>query len=395
MAELSDTIERIRSEEASIQKLFSGDGGEKYGRVRVGEHRKARDYKRRLTEAAVFIGEIRSGKRPLYHLQEAMSTSDFPILFADILDRQLLANYAEIPPTWQNFARRGTVPDFRTVRRFAVDGAETVLPRVGELEEYREASLTESRDEYSVGKVGRRLDLSWEALINDDLDAFRSAPERLARAARRSEEKFATELYIGTRGPNGLLYEARYSNVVTGNPPLELRGLQLAFRQLYEMRDAEGEPVMMGDAVTLFISPALVVTAENLVNALSIELEVEGGSREQRIRAANWMRGKVRVQVVPYLPIIARENADTTWGLFGNPNTGRPALEVGFLRGYEEPALFERLPNARRVGGSGGDEMRSFEDDSRAWRVTHVFGGTRLLSTGGTKATVASNGSGA
>lgn len=393
MAEFAETLERIRSEEASIQRLFEGEGR----RVRGGSHQAQRNYTRDLTEAATFVMQVQSGRRPMHHLQEAMSTSDFPILFADILDRQLLANYQELPTAWTDFARRGTVANFLRVKRFAVDGAEGVMPRVGELEEYRESALTETADEYSVYKYGRRLDLSWEAMVNDDLDAFRTAPERLARGARRTEERFAAELWLEERGPHRTLFEARYSNIVTGNPALELRGLQLAFRMLYEQRDADGEPIFI-DAVTLAYAPALEVTVQNLLNALSIELTNEGGNERQVLRAANWMRGRVRAVAVPYMPIIAnRANGSTTWALFANPNSGRPALEMGFLRGFEQPALFERLPNMRRVGGGGGGdiEMAAFEDDSRAWRVTHVLGGARLTATGGTKSVIASNGSGA
>lgn len=105
------------------------------------------------------------------------------------------------------------------------------------------------------------------------------------------------------------------------------------------------------------------------------------------------MKNEVNLQVEPYIPHVAGENGSTMWSLFTSPQTGRPALDLGFLRGYEEPSLYERAPNARRIGG-GGDVNESFEDDSVAWRIRHVLGGTQLTSTGGQKATVASNGSG-
>jgi hypothetical protein len=83
------------------------------------------------------------------------------------------------------------VPDFRTVKRYQVDGAEGKLLEVPELTEYPDASLDDTLTaSYAVKKYGRRIDLSWETLINDDLGAFRDLPERLAKAARRSEDRF-------------------------------------------------------------------------------------------------------------------------------------------------------------------------------------------------------------
>lgn len=389
MGTFSETVERVASEEASVRKLFEGDG------VRVRDRSAGADlkYLSHLKEAAEFIADITDGRRPFHHLKEAMTTSDFPLMFADILDRQLLANYTETQPVWQNFCRRSTVPDFRNVKRFAVDGAEGVLPPVDEREEYPEEALNETVDEYAVTKYGRRLDLSWEAMVNDDLDAFRRSPERLARAARRSEDRFATELFVDASGPHASLYTVGHANIVTGNPVLSFESLQLAFQVLSEQVDDDGEPIVI-DAVELVVPPALEVTAMNILNATDIEVTNQGGTTNQTVHATNWMRGRTRLNVGHYIPHVATgPEGSSSWFLFANPNTGRPALEVGFLRGYEQPALYERIPNARLVGG-GDVAWGSFEDDSNAWRVRHVFGGTRLVETGGAKATVASDGTG-
>lgn len=399
MATLTETLETIRAEEASVQSLFGGDGS------RVRDRRKTPEYLRQLSEAARFVAEVGEGHRPVYHLREAMTTSDFPLLFADILDRQLLASYRETQPVWQAYCHRSTVPDFRSVKRFAVDGAEGVLDEVHEREEYPEKALSETADTYSVKKYGRRLDLSWEMMINDDLQAFTSGKmaARLARAARRSEQKFATTLYVDANGPHASLYTAGYANIVNAtnagspftavNPALSIAALQQAMVVMAKMVDADGEPIVV-DMVTLVVPPALEITAQNILNALQLNVVESGGTTNQTIWAQNWMRGRVTLVVDPYIPIVASTaNGGTSWFLFANPDTSRPAIEIGFLRGNEEPALYERAPNARRV--AGGDVPESFEEDSIAYRVRHVFGGTRLTTTGGAKATVASNGSGA
>lgn len=379
-----EVVQNLRAQEASVQRMFGGLGN---------RLRDVRPDPQLLLEAHHFIEDIEKGRRKMWQLEEALSTSDFPLLFADILDRQLLGYFRETTPTWQAYCHRSTVPDFRNVKRFAVDGAESVLPAIKERGEYKEAPLIDRKDEYAVTKFGRRIDLSWESIIDDDLDAFRRTPERLARAARRSESKFATELWVDSKGPSAKLYKAEFKNVVEANPVLSIESLQKAMLLLSEQRDFDGEPIVM-DAVTLVVPPALEITAKNILNAVQIWITNEGGTEKEKLQAMNWMKNRVTLQVEPYIPIVAsKENGSTMWALFADPNQGRPAIEMGFLRGYEDPSLYEKAPTSRRLGG-GGDALESFDEDSYAWRIRHVLGGTRLVETGGAKATVASSGKG-
>jgi hypothetical protein len=381
MPEFKETVEEVRQEEASIRKLFGGDN-------RVRDRRRTPEYANHLVEAADFIYEVEKGRRPMYHLQEAMTTSDFPLLFADILDRQMLAAYREVQPVWQNYIRRSVVPDFRNVKRLAVDGAEGRLPEVDEREEYPEGELIETKDEYHVRKYGKRLDLSWEAMVNDDLDAFRRNPERLARGARRTEQFLATQLYVDEDGPHADLYTGGFDNIVPGNPALTLEGITAGLQTLNEQRDPDGEPIML-DFVHLVVPPALQVTAESILNAALLRLDIAGGQMETN----NWLRNRLRLWVDPYIPFVATgPEGQSSWFLFADPNSGRSFAEMGFLRGYEDPALYERDSDARLIGGGAVPE--SFSDDSIAWRVRHVVGGGQLLATGGAQATAASDGSG-
>lgn len=380
--EFQETVETIAAEEASISNLFGGDG------VRVRERAQNADHLKKLLEASRLVESVAKGQRPTYYLQEAMSTSDFPILFADILDRQLLGSYREITPVWSTFIGRTTVPDFRLVQRTAIDGAEGRLPEVDELEEYPESELQEAKDTFKVRKYGRRLDLSWETLINDDLQAFLDAPQRLAKGARRTEARLATEMYVDSTGPHADLYSVGNDNIIPGNPEFSAEALQDALIALSAASDVDGEPIDLG-YVYLVHGPALEIEVNNVLNAT--EIRITSGTRETLV--ANWLRGRVRPVMDPYIPRVATgAEGAKSWFLFADPSDSRPWGQIAFLRGHEDPALYERMPNARRVGG--GEVSESFEDDSRAWRVRHVVGGGTLLETGGAKATVASDGSG-
>jgi hypothetical protein len=385
--EMLELIETIRAEEASVQRLFGKEG------TGVRSRKRSPKYMDKLAEAAKLVADVYNGRRPMYYLQEAMTTSDFPNLFGDILDRQILASYREWPTTWQNYSKRGRVRDFRTVKRFGVYGADQVLGAVvGQMGEYPYEEINEdSPFSYAVSKYGRKIKFAWETMINDDLDALKDGPERLGRAARRTEEKFTTQLFVDASGPHASLYSVGNANIITSNPVLSIAALQTGMTNLGAKTDQNGEPIVI-DMVELVVPPALEVTALNILNAIQMEITEAGGTSNQKLIAQNWMRTRFRLNVNAYIPIVASSaNGNTSWFLFGNPSNGRPALEVGFLIGHEEPEIFMKTPNQVPVGGGSEDAMNGdFDTDAIEYKLRHVFGGTREDP----KMTVASNGSG-
>ncbi len=387
MADMLELIETIRAEEASRERLFAGEGNQVRRRAR------SHEYLIRLQQAAeIYEHALNGDARDRLVFQEAMTTSDFPNLFADVLDRQLLGEYREYPVTYTDYVRVSEVPDFRPAKRFAVDGAEGAFSKVPQNTEYPMGKVVDSVDQLFVEKYGKRLDIDWEAMVNDDLGGLRTFPNRLARGARRTEQRTVTGLYVDANGPHASLYTSGFKNKVASNAVLSLAALQSAWTTLLAQTDVDGEPIFV-DAVTLVVPPALEITANNIVNALQIWITESGGTAAQKLEAKNWMSGRVTVRVDPYIPIVASSaNGNTSWFLFANPSEGRAALELAFLRGNREPALFMKASDSRRVGG--GEDVVGFDTDVAAYKARHVLGGTRLLNTGGFRMTVASNGSG-
>src|SRR5579863_511123 len=80
-----------------------------------------RVYEAKIREVAnLTLRAFNGSKRDLLNFQEAMSISDFPNLFGDVIDRAVLANYIETPYTWNMVCRVSQVNDFRPVRRFRI-----------------------------------------------------------------------------------------------------------------------------------------------------------------------------------------------------------------------------------------------------------------------------------
>lgn len=387
MAEFLELIESIRAEQADVERLF-GDAGQG-----VRSRRRDAKYLGRLAEAATFLSAVYNGERPLHQLREALTTSDFPYLFGDILDRQMLANYQEAPYSWSRYCKRGRVRDFRQVKRFALTGAEGALEQVPQLTGYPAATMGDASYPYTVAKYGKIIPLSWEALINDDLDAFQDLPVRLGKSARRTEEKLATQLFVNTTGPHASLYTSG-TNQLTGNPVLSVAALQTAMSYLLTQVDSDGEPIVT-ERMILVVPPQLQVTAANILNAIQIVAKTDGGgTTAQELVVGNWVKNAGIVEAVTnfYIPLVATSsNGSTSWFLFSDPNAGRAALEMGFLIGHEQPEVFMKSANAQRVGGGAvAPTDGDFDTDAITYKVRHVVGGGRMDP----KMTVASSGAG-
>ena len=68
-----------------------------------------------------------------FMLREALTTSDFPYLMGDVIDRQMIAAYRATVPVWQKFTKLTTVNDFKTNRLIKMSGGDDELgPGYGE-----------------------------------------------------------------------------------------------------------------------------------------------------------------------------------------------------------------------------------------------------------------------
>lgn len=366
-----------------------------------------------IASAATLWADLLGGRVPSYYLQEALSPqtpalaraiegnypglfrenltrSDFPLLTGDVLDRMMLGRYREFPAAWRRIAKVTTLRDFRLVRRLVANGGEGQMDEQGESEELSYATLSEGDYSYTPKKYSKGLKISFEALMNDDLGVFEDAPNRLGRGGARTVAKFVTGLYVDASGPHASLYTAGYANIVTGNPALSIAGLATAWKILRSMKDADGEPIMV-EAAVLSVPPALEVTAQNILNATQVFMTNGGGASGQELQVANWIGSSLELAVDPYIPLVASTaNGDTSWFLHAAPSVGRPALEVGFVQGFQEPALYQKLSNTIRVGGQIDQMAGDFSTMAQEYKAVVAFGGARLDP----KATVGSNGSG-
>ena len=158
--------------------------------------------------------------------------------------------------------------------------------------------------------------------------------------------------------------------------------------------DTGGDPIEIPGRMFLVVGPSLYVTAQNIMHQLSVDVNVNGGlnvssgsgatttlASAQRVRVDNWIIGNLTVIMDPYLPIVTTSAGVkyTQWYVFADPaSQGRPALEIGDLRGYETPQLYRKVPNTMSLSGVVDQTLGDFRTMASEFKAVMAFGGVQL-----------------
>lgn len=328
-----------------------------------------------------------------YELTEAITTPDFPQLFGQVLDRQLLGRYVAVKPEWRSYIPVGTLPDFRVAQLHKVQGNDTRLNRVAEKAEYPLAPMAEARYNRQVFKYGRQFDISWEALINDALGAMSDIEERFVEAALLTEAWEATGLYCSAAGPNVLMFGAPIAdvdgqNVVNiGALPLSIQNLEATLALMAQQVDVNGRPLGIR-GVHLVVAPAREFRARQiLTSAFMQQVDVAGAANAAPTIFAPLPTTNVlpqmnlQLHVDPNLAIMdLTGNNNGTWYLFAEPqSTAAKAMQMDFLAGRTSPEICMKASNKVSSGGGTVSPFDGdFETDDVFYRVRHCLGGCRL-----------------
>jgi hypothetical protein len=340
-------------------------------------------------------------------LRETMSVSDYTALSVDVLDRMFYGYYNVAPVANKALVKQVSLRDFRTVKRFIEDGATTPLTIVKNGSPNPERAIgPETVVTYYPDLYASNSRINWRAIVNDDLGIFQDLPKKMAIQGIRAIQQFITGLYVQSSGLNTSLYKASFTNQITiangaasNNPALSIQGIQDAFKVLAKMKDADGYPIVLMGSLYLWYGPALIATANNLMNLLQSYIQVEGGTSNaqgfpaQFVNTNNWAVRNLNPIMDQFIPIVCTTatTQDTLWGITYDPNAqNRPSLEMGFLTGFDTPQLYQKVPNTMRIGGGVDPTLGDWRSMDQELKIITVFGGTQIDG----RSTVASTGRG-
>ncbi|HYE40088.1 MAG TPA: ClpP-like prohead protease/major capsid protein fusion protein [Ramlibacter sp.] len=286
-----------------------------------------------LAEACVQALGIRTegmDQRAIVAAAFTQSGSDFPVLLESVMHKTLQGAYAIQADTWTRFCARGSVSDFREHSRYRV-GSLSNLDAKNELGEFKNKTIPDGeKASISASTKGNIINISREAIINDDLGAFVGLAAALGRAAKRTVEAdvYATLALNAGMGPtleDGVtLFHADHANVSTGAPTVT------SFEAARVVMSAQKD---VSDNDFLALTPAIWLGPDSIVGqAKVVNNSTYDPDAANKLQRANIANGMVRDIVgTPRL-------SGTPWYFFADPSEA-PVLEVAFLDGISEPYL--------------------------------------------------------
>ena len=276
--------------------------------------------------------------------QRAMSTTTLPTLLSDITNAVLVRGYEDALPTYQKWARIGSLKDFRPQYVVTV-GADADPVKIPENGEFTEAQLKESKKFVRLDTYGRSYSYTRQSFINDDQNVLTTIPYQLG-------QKFG--MAINREAYNALAGGTYTANVNQGTAgAISTTTISEAMALL---RKQKGEL----SKNYLRIMPRYLVVPVELEAVAAQFLRSTADPAANNSGVTNIYQGALTLISDPEL---SSHSADA-WYLLGNQVMGE-GVEVDFLRGNKTPIL---------------ESQMSFETLGWKYRI-YLDYGVKLLST--------------
>lgn len=265
------------------------------------------------------------------------STSDFPVVLEEVINKTLRAAYATQADVWRRFCAVGSVTDFKVNRRYRL-GSFSNIDSVNENGEFKNKPIPDGeKSTIQIDTKGNIINLTRKMMINDDLGAFIGLATGLGRAAKRTVEAdvFALIAQNSGAGPTmadgGVLFNTTalsasggHANRIAYAAPTVALLDAARVAMMKQMDPSKNDYLDLTPAIAL-CNPALTSTFKILNGAV---YDPTGGAGKSQV--PNAVAGIVNDIV---------DSARITWNgwyLFASPSIA-PVIEVAFLNGNEEP----------------------------------------------------------
>jgi phage head maturation protease len=254
------------------------------------------------------------------------TTSDFPIILGDTVGRVLRDSYQAAPSGIRQLGRQTNARDFRSVNKIML-GEAPLLEKLNEHGEIKAGTMAEAREAYKVETWARKIGVTRQVLVNDDLGAFSDLARRMGQAAAETEARILVALLESNSGNgpklsnNKTLFHADHGNKAGTGAVISDTTLSAARLALRTQKGIEDRTIRVTPKY-LLVPPALETDAERWLASVS----------PAKAADVNPFSGSLNLIVEPRLTSAAR------WYITADPGE-IDGLEYAYLSGNEGPQV--------------------------------------------------------
>lgn len=276
--------------------------------------------------------QVRRGMMATSMMGGAHGISDFSYITTEVMNRRLMAEYERRAATWQAVVGEAmNAADFRELSAVRF-GGDFQMKKVLENGEYEEATLDDEAEGLKVERRGRTINITFEAVINDDMGAFARIPREFAIAARTMESSMVWSLIrdnaVLKSDSTALFHTAKHGNLASSGGALSVTTVGAARKAMWEQTafgSKDSDDFLQISPDRLIVPPALEVTA------LQFSTSVTPNQTDQ----VNPFASTLTPVVVPNLSAAAG-GSDSAWYLI---SSDYPPISHAYLDGYANPTV--------------------------------------------------------
>lgn len=281
--------------------------------------------------------------------RSAHSTSDFALVTSAAVGKTAMAGYKAAESPLKRLAKKTTLRDFKpsTAIRLGETGDLEELPESGE---FQGTTRPEAGESIQMATYGRRIDLSRNLIVNDDLNMLADMASAFGAAAARTEAKFLLNLL--TSNPNMAdgtpVFDASRGNLVDSSGSFFT---DTDFKLFETARQAMRGVTGLDGVTKLGLTPKYVVVGPQF------ETDMERALAElypTQAAEVNPFAGKLQMLVEPGL------GADKVF-LFADP-AQVPCLRYAYMAGAEGVQI-----QRKDAWDTLGLSFRAYLDFGAAW----------------------------
>lgn len=230
--------------------------------------REARQMSREQISRAIFSQQV------AMRSAAANSSASISNILSNVQNKVMLKAYRRRDRTWEPWCKLGNLPDFKVgTRKLMSDTAD--LKETGENGEIFDSQVTDQKENIQLALFARKASFTWQAMMNDDLDALATIGMRQGQAAARLPARLVyTSLLANPTLQDGVtLFHASHGNLDSTVSAFQESTLKTALNDFRKQKSIQApndteftaEPIDI-DPAYILCPPELEIAVKRLVN---------------------------------------------------------------------------------------------------------------------------------